>query len=542
MAKSNSLATIALLALCIFVGAGLRLADLGARPPWTDEIATLAFSLGNGFQEVPLDRFISAATLLAPLQPDPSATFGDAAASLFAESTHPPLYFLLTHGWLRAFPPADRAIAGLVSLWGARALSVLFGILAIPATFAVGSLAWRSRPAALGGAALMALSPLAVFLARDARHYTLAMLWVLAALACLSRALRATSQRRPLPVGWCLLWVGVNCGGMATHYFFSFSLLAQGLACVDLARSQFPRLGGPVWQRLYGVAAGTAVGGLVWLPLLGSVLDNPASRWAYGIGDWWYRPVQFFLWLASAIVLPPSAPSVGVPLPAVIATGLLALGFLAWVLPQLVGIVRASSRQDPVLRGLGIYTIALPLLFLVSTYGFGLDLTLAPRFNFAWLPAALLLAGGALASLPRRAIALVLCVSFLGGCVATANLGYLQNHRPDLLARVMQAGGRGEASAIISTHTHHGKTGRLMGLAWALNDATPNYFLAARYKGRYDASVAALQTQLQALPRPLDLWLVNFRADVDWDALGCQRDRPYSGLAGEYRYKLYRCQ
>ena len=116
-----------LLLLWIIVGACLRFINLGLLPPWTDESATMVFSLGNSFYQVPINQFISVPTLMEPLQLNHSAGINDVTQLLLTESTHPPLYFVLTHFWLKLFPSTD----GLVSLWGARSLSAGLGHLDI---------------------------------------------------------------------------------------------------------------------------------------------------------------------------------------------------------------------------------------------------------------------------------------------------------------------------------------------------------------------------------------------------------------------------
>ncbi|NJR64922.1 MAG: hypothetical protein HC772_05755 [Leptolyngbyaceae cyanobacterium CRU_2_3] len=96
-----------LLFLWVILGTVLRFTLLDSKPPWNDELATLVFSLGNSLQHIPLNQPIALDTLLAPLQPNPANTSGDVVHRLLTESTHPPLYFILTHEWLK-FSPASR--------------------------------------------------------------------------------------------------------------------------------------------------------------------------------------------------------------------------------------------------------------------------------------------------------------------------------------------------------------------------------------------------------------------------------------------------
>jgi uncharacterized membrane protein len=156
--------------LWLLIGTALRLTQLEAKPPWTDEFSTIVFSLGNSFHSVPLDQAIALDTLLQPIQPHPNAGVSDVLQHLFSETNHPPLYFVLSHWWMRLFPPG---FGDLASVWAARSLSVLFGALSIPAIYGLTWLAFRSTLVSQLTAAVMAVSPYGVFIAQEARHYTL---------------------------------------------------------------------------------------------------------------------------------------------------------------------------------------------------------------------------------------------------------------------------------------------------------------------------------------------------------------------------------
>ncbi|NEQ85911.1 MAG: hypothetical protein F6K26_39235, partial [Moorea sp. SIO2I5] len=142
----------------------------------------------------------------------------------------------------------------------------------------------------------------------------------------------------------------------------------------------------------------------------------------------------------------------------------------------------------------------------------------------------------------------------LGGLVTVSNLGYLQNERPDLLVSIVKEATEAPV-AIATTYKHHGQTGRMMGLAWGLKGMAvansssgnsrdfPQFFLVARDRNSssYEDSVKQLQQKLMELPRPLDLWLVNFRTKVDLESQQCFREKRSRKWAGQYSYKLYRC-
>lgn len=157
-----------LLLLWIAIGIGLRLTNLEAKSPWTDEFSTMVFSLGNTFQPVPLDQAIALDVLLQPLQPNPEKGVGAVVQHLLTESNHPPLYFVLAHWWMQLFPtpltPSDNGgMEAYVSVWAARSLPALLGAASIPAVYGLSRLAFRSQLVSQLAAAMMAVSPTASF-------------------------------------------------------------------------------------------------------------------------------------------------------------------------------------------------------------------------------------------------------------------------------------------------------------------------------------------------------------------------------------------
>ncbi|HBE20504.1 MAG TPA: hypothetical protein DEG17_14155 [Cyanobacteria bacterium UBA11149] len=598
------------LLLLIWIGIGgiLRFAFLAALPPWTDECATIAFSLGNSFLSVPLNSLINSDVLLEPLMPLPDRGIDLVMEHLMAESTHPPVYFVLANLWMKLFSTLD----GLASIWAARALPALLGVASIPAMFGLGCLAFRSRLVGHIMAGMMAVSPYGIFLARDARHYTWASLLVIASLSCLIYTVTVVKRKEILP-GWIgFVWVVINSLGMATHYFFSLVICAAGIVLLsqagqDWQRSKvgWPILAKPYWRRIYGVGIGTIFGCLVWLPTFQSINGSEPTNWIYDGNPTveWFAPIgRLGMWMASMVLLLPSAITI-VPTLIVVISGLVTIVFFVSIWPSLVRGWQIQ-RENPdayvaveVLERYIISTIALSLLF---TYGLGMDLTLAARFQFVYFPAIIawlgvILAGVweshqpngqelasptakidkghnfvqlpsfmsrlisrlSIASLPnsqlirengKRLVTCIWLMGLLGGLTATGNLGYLQNHRPDILAPIIQQKSH-HPIFIATTHKHHGQTGRMMGLAWKFKQLSHSnssgsdikFFLADREATTrtYTKAVAILQKTLSQIERPLDLWLIDFRAPIEPESQDCFPDG--RGWAGEYKYKLYHC-
>lgn len=570
----------ALLLLWTAIGLGLRFFHLTEKPLWTDEFSTLAFSLGNGFLTVPLDQILTPDQLLQPLKPNPDLGVYSVVRRLLNESNHPPLYFILTHLWLRLFPTLD----GWVSVWGARSLSALFGTLTIPAIFALGQFAFRSRLVGQVAAALMAVSPFGIYLAQEARHYTLPLLWIIASLGCLVAASRAIRNRVPLPMNICLLWIGVNVLGIATHYLVILALLVEAgvvliMGLVQSWREQGRWYPSAHWWRIVAVAIGTMAGGMVWLPYLQDVQDSRLTQWILNTnrsGLEWLDPVVQSLagWISMIYLLPVQASSQ----PIIVLSGAGLILITLWTVPKLYRGLKSYTRQRETrlsVMVLGFYVFLAVLLFFGTTYFLDRDITSAFRYNFVYFPAVVVLVGAGLASvwsgaiqLPQdpnasrwvkflstgscRTVVLIWLFSLLGGLTVVENLGYQKTHRPDVVVQEIRQQSEGNVLIAIA-HETHGQTGRLMGIAWELartdaatpSSLTPRYLLA-HVNTQPRSLIKTLRQALRQLPRPLDLWLLNMRdvPDVPLDTLmdqqNCYRATRPQFVDG-YRYELYRC-
>lgn len=581
-----------LLALWTALGLLLRLANLTAKPLWTDEFSTIVFSLGNSFLTVPLDELLSQAQLLQPLQPLAQLNMGAVLEHLFSESNHPPLYFLLAHLWLKLFPPTPE---GLVSAEAARSLPVLLGTASIPLTFILSRLAFRSQLVGQVAAFLTAVSPFGIYLAQEARHYTLSVLWVTASLCCLVTAARTIRDRIPLSWSTCAFWIAVNGLGIATHYFFSLTLGAEALVISAMGLVQSWRERGvwysaAHWHRIWIVIAGTVVTGLVWLPLLQDIQDGELTRWIQQgdrSGLVWLEPLAQALagWITMLYLLPIQAESRVI----VIASGITLILLTLWTLPKLYRGLRVRSlerNQRIAVWSLGGFVAGAIALFFIITYLFSTNLTSAFRYNFVYFPAVMVLIGAGLASSweiatriaqtpadrispvllrlvrssGRRVVIGVSLLSLIGGLTVISNLAYQKTHRPDVVAQDIWAQSQGAVLVAIA-HQTHGQTGRLMGVALALQHQSDSslqgltqistgissvQFLLAHQTQNPLSVTLSLRKAIANIPEPLNLWLVNFQrvpeqplaALLEQQSCTAKNKNRYTD---GYRYRLYQC-
>ncbi|TWH50960.1 putative membrane protein [Dulcicalothrix desertica PCC 7102] len=558
--KYSALSTQHFLLLFWFaVGTILRFINLDAKPPWTDEFSTLVFSLGNSFLNVPLDQPIGIDTLLQPLQPRVGAGVQDVLKHLFTESNHPPLYFILTHLWLRLFPTD----AGLVSVWGARALAALFGAMSVPAIYALSFKLYRSRLVSHLAAAFMATSPYAIFLAQETRHYTLPILWVMATLACFISAVRHVQSRSQLPIKVALTWIVVNALGIATHYFFVLTLCCEAIVLLFLLVKQIKNKElESVWYRIFAVAAGTASSGAVWIPVfLQNSYGGKLTEWIQGdrVGLAWLSPIFQGLaaWITMISLLPVESPRLAV----MIASGVVMLAFFIWATPVLVRGLKARLNEPEnkfITKVLIGFIISALLLFAIFTYFLGIDLTRGARYNFIYFPAVIILVGASLAICWRletvkmfkwrisgkKAVLIIWLMSLASGITVVNNLGYQKYYRPDLFIGIIQRVSS-QPVLIATTQKTHVHIGEMMGVARELKKnqkLTNTKFLLAHQDDNPSASSKTLGKAVKTLPRPFDLWKVNFFADDPEELETCSlNSKPLPAVNG-YEYKVYRCR
>ncbi len=536
----------------------LRLTWLGSKPPWTDEFSTLVFSLGNSFLRVPLDIPIDIDTLLKPLQPRPDAQLGDVLKNLFTESNHPPLYFLLTHLWVKLFPLES----GLVSVFGARSLAAILGGLSVPAIYGLGRLAFNTPLVGQMGAAMMATSAYAIFLGQEARHYTLALLWVIASLACTLVAAKSQISQTEIPWSIAVSWIIVNGLGIASHYFFVLILLPEILILLLLGwRNHYLNPG--YWRRILAVGMGTAMSGVVWIPVfLQNSYGGKLTEWIQGerTGIAWISPIFQALaaWITMIVLLPVESPALTI----VILAGIAMLIYIIWAVPILYrgwqeNLTSSQTHLSTWVLS-GIIGIAIAQFF-IFTYVFGIDLTRGARYNFVYFPAVIVLVGASLAvcwSKPqvniynwkitgKMAVVLILLVANLSAITVVGNLGYQKYYRPDLFADIINQTSQVPV-LITTTQKTHVHIGEMMGIARELKLKYPNspqtQFLLTHQDTNPQTSTIALQTALKQLSRPLDVWVVNFFADLPDNLQTCQLDRSRLPDVDGYEYKLYRCR
>jgi uncharacterized membrane protein len=314
----------------MLLGAGLRLYALAGRSLWIDEGASVAFAT------LPWRSFLKV---------------------LWSYQGNMAFYYFLLHGWIH-LGDSESAV---------RSLSVLFGVLTIPAIYLLGKSLF-DRETGLIAAALLSVHSFHIHWSQEARAYSLVVLLLVLTTYVLTVALENNGKMRywmafAVLAGLCVY----------SHIFAIFVLAALALA------TAFPR---PFRVEIPTVIATAAVFAFLCEPMAAFVLMQHSDQLA-----WISRPS-----LAAVYEFLKLLTSQGGPLLVVIYLVLCGLAFR-----QPVGITR-SARENWALRLLVSWLMLLPLLTLAAS-------PIKPLFDSRYMvmcvPALVLLAARGLTNLYR---------------------------------------------------------------------------------------------------------------------------------------------
>jgi uncharacterized membrane protein len=383
----------------IAIGAGLRFWHLDAKPLWLDEVITAIFSLGRTYNDVPLEALFPHTALEQIFTLQPTTTCPEILHTVSTQSVHPPLFFCLMHRWLQMVAPLAQSW-----VWKLRALPAMLGVMAIAALYFLNRRAF-SPQAGLTGAGLIAVSPFAVYLSQEARHYTLPMLLIILALLCLVEMQRDIEQARPFrPLIW-LGWIAINGINFYVHYFSLIAFAAQATTLLGISLGRWRTVPRFYWAAIALAIAGVLLIYLPWLPTLLSHINRPETEWIASAHTSWVEQLVPLVQLAAAwVIMVVLLPVEQQPLWVIIPSALLMLIFVIWLVKILFQGFRQLWRQPEARSGtltLTSFTVCVVLQYLGIVYILGKDITTVPRYNFTYYPAICALLAASLASLPR---------------------------------------------------------------------------------------------------------------------------------------------
>lgn len=256
---------IFLLIAIVFLGIFFRAINLKEKIVWHDEALTISRVSGYYAEQINTEIFsgeiISLNRLQQYQQKNPQSENSDVAKILAANNPqHPPIYYFLLRLW--------------GNIWGYsievfRSLSALFGILVMLVVYL---LCWelkKDKIVSLIATALIAISPVQVLYAQEAREYSL---WTLSVLISSLLFLKAIKDRHL----W--YWIGYGICSLASIYVFPFSgflFLGQGIYISLIKKYRSPKnIKYFISSFLFSIA-----GAFPWLWLILTSWDKSGSSW-----------------------------------------------------------------------------------------------------------------------------------------------------------------------------------------------------------------------------------------------------------------------
>ena len=208
------------LLIIIIIAIILRCHNLDSKTLWIDEIITALVSLGNSYDNLPLNTLIHPQDVINIFQFQNDSSCAVITNTLTYQSTHPPLFFCLLNIWLRKWHNSQMNL-----LWQLRILPAVFGVIIVYLIYILNR-SFSSQKNALFAAALMAVSPFGIYLSQEARHYTLAMLLILLGLILLIRNIKDLEEGKTELKFW-LIWSIVMGISFYCHYYCLLAYIAQ---------------------------------------------------------------------------------------------------------------------------------------------------------------------------------------------------------------------------------------------------------------------------------------------------------------------------
>ena len=217
---------LAIVAL-IWFGMFIRVWDLNRESFWSDEGWTMLLSKGPTLQDVVITM---------------------------ANDQHPPLYFALLHYWIDLAGNSEFTV---------RLLSTFASVLGIALVYRLGRDLFRPG-VALAAALLLALQDNDIMLAREARHYSLLVMFGIAATLFYFRYLK--HGKRADGIGWLLAAIAM----MYTHYLGGFILIVQLVHALIFVRP---------WRKLVDVIIRWGLACAAWIPWAVVFINQASVRY-----------------------------------------------------------------------------------------------------------------------------------------------------------------------------------------------------------------------------------------------------------------------
>jgi mannosyltransferase len=211
------------------LGLAVRFASLGVQSYHHDEVITAARVIPGDFAEM--------------------------LRQVRESESNPPLYYVLSWGWAKAFGTGEI---------GLRSLTALLGAATVPVGYLIGR-ELASNRAGLIAAAIVAVNPMLIWYSQEARSYALLVFFGALALLFFARALR-TGRGRDLA-----LWALASSLALCSHYFAVFAIAIEAVWLLLALR--------PRWRLVLPAVGAVLAVGLALLPLISAQVNSTHIGW-----------------------------------------------------------------------------------------------------------------------------------------------------------------------------------------------------------------------------------------------------------------------
>ncbi|NEU77027.1 hypothetical protein PI95_032150 [Hassallia byssoidea VB512170] len=538
----------------IALGAILRFWHLDLKPLWMDEVITAIFSLGKSYNDLPLGVVFPLERVQEIFTFQPKVSCAEIAENIARQSTHPPLFFCSMHAWLGWLSPLGQEWVEKL-----RELPALFGVGAIAAIYAV-NLAF-SKTSALTAAAVMAVSPFAVYLSQEARHYTLPMLLITLGLLGLMQIQQDIFQKQKVRFWVWFRWAIINIIALYVHYFCVLAFLAQIATLILLI--YYPlydksiKLKRQIWFALILSLSAVAISFIPWFMVTLSHFHRSET-------DWLNSPAHiapFYQTLINWVLMVISLPVENQPLPIAIISGLLMLMFAIWVGRQIfLGLRLLWGTPKTHLATLTLLSFSgwVLLEFFAIVYLLNKDITIVPRYNFVYYPSFCALIAASLDRIQnskfkiQKQIFIFLLVGVLSSSFVVSNLVFEKPFKPEQVARHIN---QNAAVPLMVVMAYRDYQDVALGLSFALEVEKVRKIIKSEKLDKFaffkNSQELSVWQQLSQLPAPaiskMNLWVIapgikrrDYPPQIVMSRFNCTIDSTQHYRIG-VPYQLYRC-
>ncbi len=247
-----------LVVILLIMGVFFRFANIDLKLYWCDEVYTSLRMSGHLQQE--MDRRLRDGSLISINDlhkyqyPDREKNTLDTIKGLIAEESQlSPLYFVLVRWWVELFGNSIAVI---------RSFSAFISLLSFPCLYWLCLELFGSRLVGWMAISIVAVSPVHIVYAQEARPYSLSIVAVLLSSAALLRAVRCQTKK-----SWGIYAATLTLG-LYTQLFFGFAIVAQSIYVIWIERWKLTK-------QLTNYMVAVGVGVLTFIPWIWIFITHP---------------------------------------------------------------------------------------------------------------------------------------------------------------------------------------------------------------------------------------------------------------------------